>query len=309
MKSMQSPVAVIMIRPHAFRVNPETAADNTFQQGSAATLDSAIAEAARFEFDKVVETLQAAGVVVHVFDDFGERDTPDSLFPNNWISAGPDGRLCLYPMYTPNRRRERRDDVVAFLKSTYDVTDLVDLSANEEEGRILEGTGSLVLDYVARVAYAARSQRTNGALFEEWCAQFGFRPVLFDAVDAHGAAIYHTNVVMGIGSTLAMVGADCIRDSAERARVLDSLRISGHDVVELSQDQIANFAGNCLELAGRDGPVLAISARAVGVLTADQLKTIAAHVRILPLTIPTIELAGGSVRCLMADVHLSAKPK
>lgn len=302
----QSPESVVMVRPHAFGVNPETAGDNAFQ--SSGPYDKgAIARAALQEHDAVVAALNAAGVVVHVFEDSGVNDTPDSLFPNNWISADGQGRIVLYPMYTPNRRRERRSDIIDYLRSHYRVEGVEDWTAEEGEGRILEGTGSIVIDHPERIAYAARSQRTNAALFEKWCAAFGYRPVVFDAVDETGTAIYHTNVVMSVCTGFALLGTQCIPNENERSAVKEALRDGDHDIIELTQEQIANFAGNCLEVMGKDGPLLAISARALKALRPEQVRAIKSHMPILPLTIPTIEMAGGSVRCLMADIHLPPK--
>lgn len=300
----QAARAVIMVRPHAFRVNDETAADNRFQAEADASRAEEIRLSALAEHDRVVAQLRDAGVTVHVFDDFGEDDTPDSLFPNNWVSADTKGQVVLYPMYTPNRRRERRGDVVDFLTANYKVAKVTDISANEAEGKILEGTGSMVIDHVNGIAYAAGSQRTDGGLFEEWCRDFGYEPVLFEAKDQDGYPVYHTNVVMGLCEGLVLIGSEMIVGEGERERVLARLRDTGHDIVDLSFSQIENFAGNCLEVSGRDGSLLAISSRAVKALTPDQIAVIEKHLPLLPLDIPTIEMAGGSVRCLMADVHL-----
>ncbi len=293
-----------MIRPHAFRVNEETAVDNKFQATAVDEPAGVLAARALAEVDRVIAALEEAGVTVHVFDDDGTRDTPDSLFPNNWISAGPDGRIVLYPMFTPNRRRERRADVVRMLRGAYDVSEIMDWSSFESEDQILEGTGSIVFDYVNRIAYAARSERADEDLFAKYCDEFGFEQVLFDALDQDGDIIYHTNVVMAVCEKIALVGLDCVADQSDRARISARLSATGHEIVTLTQAQINAFAGNCLELEGESGPVLVMSSRALAAFRPEQIATIERHMAILTFDIPTIELAGGSVRCLMADVHL-----
>ncbi|MEM7055951.1 MAG: arginine deiminase-related protein [Pseudomonadota bacterium] len=306
MLSQQAPSAVIMIRPHKFRSNPETAADNAFQAsdvGNSAAL-------ALNEFDRSVATLREAGVTVHVFDDDGALDTPDSVFPNNWISTHAGGHIAIFPMAAENRRRERRWDIVDFLKRAYRVQDVIDYSGLEHDDLALEGTGAMVLDHIGRVAYVARSNRADPVLLERFCTHFNFEPMAFDAYDAGGTAVYHTNVMMAIGTDYALIADGMITDQARRQEVMARLAEGGRDVVSLSHYQIADFAGNAIELMGTGGQrLLALSARALGTLTGLQRAVIEKSARLLPLEIPTIETAGGSVRCTMAGIHLSPRPK
>jgi hypothetical protein len=302
MMHIQAPSDVVMIRPHHFRSNPQTQGDNAFQKAG----DGDVSAVARDEFDGVVTALRTAGVTVHVFDDTG-TETPDSVFPNNWFSTHAGGHVAVYPMYAANRRRERRWDVIDMLKSRYRVQDVIDYSGLEEDGLALEGTGAMVLDHLERVAYVARSHRADAVLLERFCTHFNFEPVAFDAADAKGNPVYHTNVLMAVGTDFAMVGLDMIVDPVRREIVSERLSESGRDVIALSAHQINEFAGNAIELWGKDGTLLALSSRALASLDADQRARIEAHAKLLPLSIPTIETAGGSVRCMIAGLHLSRR--
>ncbi|WP_319546990.1 citrulline utilization hydrolase CtlX [Ruegeria conchae] len=306
MISLQSPSAVVMLRPHAFASNPETRDDNAFQT-LANRSAAATSAAARDEHDKAVEQLRAAGVTVHVFDDEGERDTPDSVFPNNWFSTHPGGHVAVYPMFVPSRRRERRADVIELLKREYRVQDVIDYSGLEQDDLALEGTGAMVLDHVGRIAYTVRSNRADPVLLERFCTHFNYEPIAFDAKDAEGRDVYHTNVLMGIGTHYALICLDMISDPERRATVRARLEESGRTVIDLSHEQIADFAGNAIELSGNDGLVLALSSRALMALTPAQVAVIEASATLLPLSVPTIETAGGSVRCMIAGIHLSRR--
>ena len=262
-----------MVDPHGFNPNPETAADNAFQDAaiSDAGERATVAAEARVEVARIASRLRDLGVDVLLFDDLPGSDVPDSVFPNNWISTHDDGRIVLYPMATPSRRRERRPDIVEALRERFVVSDVVDLSAMEGDALYLEGTGALVLDHVGRVAYVARSGRAHTAAALRWCSQMGYDAEIFDTVDAHGAPIYHTNVVLSIGSEFVTVGLENIPDPAERARVEARLSASGRALVALDSAQIAQFAGNGLELLGSGRrPIFAISARAAASLREDQ---------------------------------------
>lgn len=305
--SIQAPAAVLMVRPHAFTPNPQTAADNSFQHATPALDTQALARQACDEFDVAVQQLQAAGVTVHVFDDTGERNTPDSVFPNNWFSTHAGGHVALYPMYSPNRRRERRSDVIEMLKQTYRVQDVIDYSGLEPDGLFLEGTGAMVLDHACRVAYVCRSNRAHPVMLERFATHFNYEPMVFDAVDAQGRAIYHTNVLMCIATDFALIGLDSIPDVQRRQQVHRRLLESGRDVLALSFAQIADFCGNAIELSAPAGRVLALSRRALNALSADHIERIERSTRLLPLDVPTIEMAGGSVRCMLAGLHLSAR--
>ncbi|MEP3330406.1 arginine deiminase-related protein [Sedimentitalea sp.] len=303
--TLQAPSSVIMVRPHAFRSNPETRVDNAFQSVLPLT-DAEVAALARDEFDAAVARLRNAGVTVHVFDDTS-NETPDSVFPNNWFSTHAGGHVAVYPMFAANRRRERRWDVIDMLKQDYRVQDVIDYSGLEADDLALEGTGAMVLDHAERVAYVARSKRADPVLLERFCTHFGFEPIVFDAVDAAEAPVYHTNVLMGIGTAYALVGLGLIPNEGRRATVASRLAEPGREVIDLSDDQIANFAGNAIELTGRDGPVLVLSARALASLRDDQINIISRSADLMPLDLPTIETAGGSARCMIAGVHLARR--
>ncbi|KVO28218.1 citrulline utilization hydrolase CtlX [Burkholderia ubonensis] len=305
--SIQAPAAVVMIRPHHFQPNPQTSADNAFQRSGGAGDARAVSAAARDEVGAAAQRLADAGVRVHVFDDHGEHDTPDSVFPNNWFSTHPGGHVALYPMTCPNRRRERRADVIEMLKTEYRVQDVIDYSGLEYDDVFLEGTGAMVLDHVARIAYTARSRRADPVALERFCTHFNFEPICFDTADADGRPIYHTNVMMSVATEFALIGLDLISDPNRRDEIRRRLAETGRTVVALESSQIANFAGNALELSGRDARVLALSRRAFDCLTPRQRRLIERSAQLLPLDVPTIELAGGSVRCMLAGIHLARR--
>ncbi|MDP9253984.1 MAG: arginine deiminase-related protein, partial [Verrucomicrobiota bacterium] len=234
-------------------------------------------------------------------------EKPDAVFPNNWFSTHDDGRIVLYPMYSAARRKERRLDIVDELKRCYWVSDVVDYSDYENRGLYLEGTGSLVLDHPHRVVYVSLSKRADPELLQKFCIDFNYEPLVFESVGDDGRLIYHTNVMMCVGSSFALVGLNLIVDDAQRQRVRQQLEAGGKMVIELGRDQIANFAGNALELHNEAGKLLVLSARAAASLTKDQRTLIERYVRLLPLSLPTIELAGGSARCMMATIHLPSR--
>jgi hypothetical protein len=300
----QSTNSVLMIRPGRFYPNPETAADNAFQRDGDRG-SNALTLLARQEFDAAVQTLRAAGVKVHVFEDTAEPEKPDAVFPNNWISTHHDGGIALFPMYSALRRRERRQDIVEELRSRYRVTEVIDYSAFENEGCCLEGTGSLVLDHLERIAYVSLSKRSSPKVIQRFADDFSYQPVTFTSVDCNGQPIYHTNVMMCIGTAFTMVGLELIRNKAERQQVRARLEKTGKEIVELSADQIANFAGNSIELHNGCGEkLLVLSSRAAGALSEDQRERLSRSARLIPLELPTIELGGGSARCMMATIHL-----
>jgi hypothetical protein len=300
----QSTDSVLMIRPCRFYPNPETAADNAFQRDANRDPD-ALTLVARNEFDTAVKTLRAAGVNVHVFEDTAESEKPDAVFPNNWISMHHDGRIALFPMYSTLRRCERRQDIVEELRKHYQVTEVIDYSAFEDEGCYLEGTGSLVLDHLNKIVYVSLSNRSSPKVIQRFADDFNYEPVTFTSISSNGQPIYHTNVMMCIGTAFAMVGLEMIPNKAERQEVRARLSNSGRQIVELSADQIANFAGNAIELQDRRGEkLLVLSSRALGALTGEQRERLSGHVRLVPLELPTIELGGGSARCMIATIHL-----
>jgi hypothetical protein len=301
---VQSTDSVLMIRPGRFYPNPETAADNAFQRDANRNLDS-LTLVAKNEFDAAVQTLRTAGVNVHVFEDTAEPEKPDAVFPNNWMSTHHDGRIALFPMYSNLRRRERRQDIVQELRKHYRVTEVIDYSPFEDEGCYLEGTGSLVFDHVNKIAYVSLSNRSSPKVIQRFADDFSYEPVIFTSIGSNGQPIYHTNVMMCIGTAFAMVGLEMIRNKAERQQVRARLEKTGKEIVELSADQIANFAGNSIELQNKSGEkLLVLSSRAARALTEEQRKTLTRYAGLLPLELPTIELGGGSARCMMATIHL-----
>ena len=305
--SVQAPRAVVMVRPHRFHPNPQTAADNAFQARTAQHAPDETALRAYAEVTAAAACLQDAGVRVHLFEDTGERNTPDAVFPNNWFSTHPGGHVAIYPMYAENRRRERRSDVIEMLKSEYRVQDVIDYSGLEADGMFLEGTGAMVLDHLGRIAYTAQSNRADPVALERFCAHFNYEPMAFATADAQGRPCYHTNVMLCVGTAFALGGFHMITDPKRRSAVRERLRETGREVIELSAWQISEFAGNALELTGGQGRVLALSARAAASLTAQQRATIERSACLLPLSVPTIEQAGGSVRCMLAGVHLAKR--
>ncbi|MCT4655638.1 MAG: arginine deiminase-related protein [Cohaesibacter sp.] len=302
--SIQAPSAVVMIRPHHFTVNSQTATDNAFQRSPANPHQTA--HSAYNEVSKMAEILTKEGIKVHLFEDEGTT-TPDSVFPNNWFSTHAGGHVAIYPMKPKNRRLERRSDIIELLKSHYRVQDIIDYSGLEADGLFLEGTGAMVLDHLDRVAYAARSDRTDPIALERFCTHFNYEPMAFDAVDDNGNAIYHTNVLMCIATDFVLIGLDCIPDQARRNEIIARFEASGRTVINLTMEQIASFAGNTIELKSPQGHILALSQTAFDVLRPDQLAIIKQSTKPVALPIPTIELAGGSVRCTLAGIHLTAR--
>jgi hypothetical protein len=303
----QSTNSVLMIRPCRFYPNPETAADNAFQARVDCAVD-ALSTVARKEFDAAVQKLRAAGVNVHVFEDTAEPEKPDAVFPNNWISTHPDGRIALFPMYSALRRRERRQDIVGELRKDYRVNEVIDYSAFEEQGYCLEGTGSLVLDHLNKIAYVSLSNRANPKVIRRFAKDFSYESVTFTSIGSDGQPIYHTNVMMCIGTAFALVGLETIQNKAERQQVRTRLERGAKDIVELSPDQIANFAGNAIELHDTHGEkLLVLSDRALRALTEEQRARLTRYVRLVPFELPTIELSGGSARCMIATIHLAPR--
>jgi hypothetical protein len=296
-----------MIRPVRFQSNPMTAESNVFQGRNPATVGEQ-QDAALREFDQLVEALRAAGIKVIVVDDTSNPHTPDSVFPNNWVSFHRDGRVVLYPMEAPNRRTERRADIIDALSSEhgYQVVEVLDLSAHEEAGHYLEGTGSMVLDRQNRIVYACLSSRTQLDPLGDFAQRMHYDVVSFDAVDRSGVPIYHTNVLMNIGEALAVICDEAIPREDQRAAVLARLRETGHDVLKISFDQLKAFAGNMLELRNKSGErVVAMSEQAWSSLTEPQRQKLLDNGKVVYSAIDNIESsAGGSVRCMLAEVHL-----
>ena len=306
----QSTSSVFMVRPHSFRKNEETATNNHYQRDIAQASPEEIIERAQEEFDGFVDQLKAAGIEVVVFDEAEPHETPDALFPNNWISTHADGTVALYPMFAPNRRTERREDVPLVLEHQFgfDVRQIIDFTEFESHNKFLEGTGSIVLDRINRKAYAALSDRTDARALEHFCDQLDFEPVAFQAfqtVDNQRLPIYHTNVMMSIGSGYAVVCLDCIDSDDERKQVVDAIAQDGLELIAITEEQVNQFAGNMLELTGDEGPVLVMSASAYQSLVPGQIEKLQQYTTLLHAPLPTIETCGGgSARCMIAEIHL-----
>jgi hypothetical protein len=299
---------ILMIRPVRFGYNEQTAGNNAFQQAASGDQAEAIQQAALAEFDAFVEVLRAAGVRVLVFEDRRDAPLPDSIFPNNWFSTHPGGLVLLYPMYAPNRRAERRMDIVQELASAhgFPVDMVMDLSPNEAFGRYLEGTGSMVLDRSARVVYACLSPRTDALLLRRFAETLGYGLQVFQALDSAGQPVYHTNVVMHIGSRLAVICLEAIPET-QRNAVQQALEAGGKTVMPISLKQMNHFAGNMLEVQGRDASYTVMSRQALEVLHPPQRAQIESFTPILASPLDTIERhGGGSARCMMAEVFLGS---
>jgi len=300
----QSANAVLMVRPSHFGFNAQTAASNAFQNTPESTDPQA--HALR-EFDGVAEALRRAGVSVLIAADTASPHKPDSVFPNNWVSFHRDGTVTLYPMMAVNRRAERREEILEQVvrEGAFRVSRTVDLTYREAEHKFLEGTGSVVLDRTHRVAYASPSPRTDLDVLGEFAQQLDYELVTFDATDATGRPVYHTNVAMAIGTRFAVVCGEAIAQAAHRAAVLSKLRATGHEVIDVSLAQMLQFAGNVLELTGAGGAVVALSSAAWSCLETGQRRVLESYASVVPVAIPTIErIGGGGVRCMLAEIHL-----
>jgi hypothetical protein len=299
-----------MIRPVAFRMNEQTAVNNYYQKVIDGLSPETVNTKAQEEFDAFVNKLRMVGVDVTVVDDKLEPSTPDSIFPNNWISFHENGDVALYPMFAENRRLERREEILDILEDKgFVVNEIMDYSSAEEDGFFLEGTGSIVLDRENDKAYCALSPRADEELFIEFCEDFEYTPVIFEAFQTVGnerKLIYHTNVMMCVADTFAVICADCIDDKKERKMVLDSLKSDGKEIILITEDQMNNFAGNMLELQGADERrYLIMSASAHKSLTKKQISQLEEHITILSSSLDTIEACGGgSARCMMAEIFL-----
>lgn len=306
----QATNTILMIRPVAFRMNEQTAVNNYYQKVLDNLTPESVNAKAVEEFDAFVEKLKNIGVNVIVVNDSLEPDTPDSIFPNNWISFHESGEVVLYPMFAENRRLERREDILDLLEDKgFVIEDIWDYTSAEEDEYFLEGTGSLILDRANGKAYCALSPRADEGLVIEFCEEFEMDPVIFEAyqtVNGKRELIYHTNVMMCIADTFAVICADAIDDKQERKIVLNNLKSSGKEVIEISEDQVNNFAGNMLQVIGaNDERFLIMSTQAYNSLSDKQIKTIEKHNKILHSPLDTIEACGGgSARCMMAEVFL-----
>ncbi|HEX8576357.1 MAG TPA: arginine deiminase-related protein [Flavobacterium sp.] len=306
----QTTNAILMIRPVAFRMNEQTAVNNYYQKVLNGLLPETVNAKAQQEFDAFVEKLRSVGIDVTVVEDTIDPDTPDSVFPNNWISFHENADVALYPMFAENRRTERREDILDILEEKgFKIENIVDYTEAETDGYFLEGTGSIVLDRANAKAYCALSPRADEELFIEFCEDFDMNPVIFEAfqtVAGQRKTIYHTNVMMCVGETFAVICADAIDDKKERKMVLDHLKADGKEIILITEDQLNNFAGNMLELRGADEKCyLVMSAAAHQSLSPKQIVQLEQHAEILSSSLDTIEACGGgSARCMMAEVFL-----
>ena len=306
---MQTTDTLLMVRPANFGYNAQTATNNSFQNAAAAAEMGEIREAAQAEFDNFVERLRERNINVIVVEDTATPIKPDAIFPNNWMSYHEDGSVFLYPMYAPNRRIERRKDIIQGLKDQFVVGKIHDLSGSEALNIFLEGTGSMILDRVNGLCYACISQRTDANLLEDFCGKIGYSPIVFHADDRNGDPIYHTNVVMAVGETFVVMCLEAVRDEAEKAALLSWFANTEKDFIEITMSQLEQFAGNMLQVSNTEGEsFLVMSEQAFMSLDDAQIQQIQDHTEILYAPIYTIEkYGGGSARCMMAEVFLPKK--
>jgi len=305
---MQITNTVLMIRPVRFHMNEQTAVNNYFQE-KIDLENEQINHQAQQEFDTFVQKLRLVGVKVIVVDDIYEQNTPDSVFPNNWISFHQNGNVALYPMFAENRRRERREDILDKIEAEgFLIENVYDYTSAEQENIFLEGTGVMILDRVNRKAYCALSPRADEDLFIEFCEDFEYTPIIFHAyqqVDDKQALIYHTNVMMAVGDTFAVICADSITDKKERKNVLAHLKDDKKDIIYITTQQMEHFAGNMLQVQGDNSTYLVMSDAAYQSLTPTQINQLEQHTKILHTNLTTIETCGGgSARCMLAEVFL-----
>jgi hypothetical protein len=306
-KEPQSARAVLMVKPANFAFNPQTAATNSFQRIESPAMAGHQQAAALREFESLADALRRAGIEVIEAHDTPIPIKPDAIFPNNWVSFHQDGTVVLYPMLAPNRRDERREDLIAQVirEGAFRSTRTVDLSYRESQGKFLEGTGSLVLDRASHVAYASLSARTDLDVLGEFAQQLDYELVTFEAFGPNGAALYHTNVLMSVGTDFAVICGEAIAAPLHRSAVLSRLRSTGHEIVDISIEQLQRFAANLLELAPASGRLIVVSQSAFGALHPAERRILESHGAILCADIPTIEqCGGGGVRCMLAEIHL-----
>jgi len=307
--SLQSSDTILMIRPASFGFNNETADNNVFQQDDAESTRLSIVTAAKSEYDHLVMKLRAEGVNVISIADTAVPPKTDAVFSNNWISTHKDGSVLLYPMFSRIRRLERRDDIIKRLSIDYDVKIDSSLLRHEGEKKYLESTGSMILDRDHKVIYACLSIRTHLDLLHELGHKLGYEVVAFDAIDGNGIPYYHTNVIMTLGRHIAIICTECIVNQDQKNRVINKLKITGKQVIDITREQVLAYAGNMIEVLGHDDQsLLVMSKSAFDSLSEDQLHIINNHNKIVYCDIPTIErLGGGSVRCMMTEVFLPRK--
>jgi len=303
-----------MIRPSNFRYNEETAANNYYQRILEGITPETLQEQALEEFERFANILMQDGINVHVVSDSPDPETPDSVFPNNWVSFHNNGKVGLYPMYAESRRYERRDDIISMLSENFIIEEVIDLSRYEKMDQYLEGTGSMILDHENRIAYAALSERTHPKVLNEFCDIFNYKPVVFVAnqtVSGERLPIYHTNVMMCLGDTFAVICLDAIDDLDERNNVINTLEGTRKEIISISEDQVKTFAGNMLQVGNPSGDrFLVMSTAAFNSLDANQVSVLEKYSKLIHSPLDTIEACGGgSARCMMAEIFLPPRKK
>ena len=307
--SIQYTSNLMMVRPAGFQFNVETAVSNAFQKTLQGLSKEEIKTKAIEEFDAYVEKLQDYKINVLVIQDTAVPAKPDAIFPNNWISMHENGTVYLYPMCTENRRLEVRPEILDELKKKFVIREIIDLRASVNDNKFLEGTGSIIFDHIHKMAYACLSPRTDKDLFLQYCAQTGYEAVYFYSRDQQDNLVYHTNVMLTIADTFAVICLASIKDTAEQQMVKEKLEKSGHEIIEITFEQMNAFAGNMLQVQNTDGKTyLVMSETALDSLKSEQIKQIEKHSSILSVEIPTIEtIGGGSARCMLAEIYLKEK--
>ena len=304
----QSTSNILMVRPAHFGYNAETAVSNAFQNKVELSAVE-VKEKAIAEFDAFVQRLKGRGVNVMVIQDTEEPQKPDAIFPNNWGSFHADGKAILYPMATPNRQVEKRPEILSQVKEKFEVSEVVDLSKYEKENKFLEGTGSIIFDHIHKIAYACLSPRTHKDVFAELCGIIGYQPVCFTSLDSQGQQIYHTNVMMCVSEKFSVICLESIVDEQERNAVVERLEQTGHEIIDITLDQVTHFAGNMLSLTtDKNEEILVMSQSAYEVLTEEQLEAIRSYCEPFPMKINMIEtIGGGSARCMISEIFLPEK--
>jgi hypothetical protein len=299
---------LLMVRPAAFGFNEETAANNYFQSHPAISKEE-LQQKVLAEFDTMVTILRSHGITVLVVEDTKEPSKPDAIFPNNWLSTSPNGTVAVFPMYAANRRIEKREEIVEELAKDYIVKDLQDWSEYEAEGRFLEGTGSMIIDYENKMIYACVSERTSLSVLEKYAAANGFQAIAFLATDKNGMPVYHTNVMMALGENFCVLCEEAIEEEWELIAVRQLLQSTSHTIVTITREQMHQFAGNMMQVINNNGQTfLVLSQTAYNSLTKEQRKQLEGFTTLLPIDVPTIEeVEGGSVRCMMAEIFLERK--
>lgn len=305
----QSASTILMVRPANFGFNKQTAESNAFQHFDVEHSESEVSKLAKAEFDAFVDKLRKHGISVVVYEEPYHQDRTDAVFPNNWISFHENGHVIIYPMESPNRRLEKNTHVLDLLRSEFEINTVQDLSEFEKKEQFLEGTGSIIFDYVHQKGYACRSTRTDDILFTDVCTSLGYLPIIFDSADTHGKPIYHTNVMMALGTGYVVICMDSIHHSDQKSKLIENFNGDGLEIIDIDYHQLASFAGNMLEVRNTDDELhLVMSKSAFDVLRQEQLDQIKKYAQPLWVDISTIEnTGGGSARCMMAAVHLPTK--